>query len=81
MSGSISVRREALVRPGRALVAVAIACILLATTAAAGAAAAGKTEGWTRVVSRGLTDPNNSYTPSSARFNDHLYLSTIAFCV
>ncbi len=78
MSGSISVRREALVRPGRALVAVAIACILLATTAAAGAAAAGKTEGWTRVVSRGLTDPNNSYTPSSARFNDHLYLSTIA---
>jgi len=84
MSGSISIRRRARrgarVRAGRALVvAVAIACLLLAAAVAAvGASAAGKTEGWTRVVARGLTDPNNTYAPFYARFNDHLYLSTIA---
>jgi len=84
MSGSITVRRRARrgarVRAGRALVvAVASACLLLAAAvAAAGASAAGKTDGWTRVVARGLTDPNNTYAPFSARFNDHLYLSTIA---
>ena len=84
MSGSISIRRRARrgarVRGRRALVvAVAIACLLLAAAVAAvGASAAGKTEGWTRVVARGLTDPNNTYAPFYARFSDHLYLSTIA---
>ena len=84
MSGSISIRRGARrgarVLGGRALVvAVAVACLLLAAAvAAAGASAAGKTEDWTRVVTRGLTDPNNTHAPFYARFKDHLYLSTIA---
>ena len=60
--------------------ALALACLLLTAAGATadGASAAGKTEGWTRVVTGGLTDPNNTYAPSYARFRDHLHLSTVA---
>lgn len=57
------------------------ACILAALWffAPAGSAhAAGMTEGWTRVASGGLNDPNNSYAPAVTQFKGYLYLSTTA---
>ena len=42
------------------------------------APAAGKTDGWSKVVSGGFTDRNNSYAPASIEFDGHLYLSTVA---
>ncbi len=84
MSGSVDARAHDCPRVrvlgGLAItVALALVCLLAVAGAVAGeAGAAGKTEGWTRVVNRGLTDPNNTYAPSYARFKDHLYLSTIA---
>ena len=38
----------------------------------------GMTEGWTQVVTGGFTDPNNSYAPSWAKFQDYLYIGTMA---
>ena len=85
MSGSIDTRAQdrprAQVRVQHSLAAaLALACLLLTAAGATadGASAAGKTEGWTRVVTGGLTDPNNTYAPSYARFRDHLHLSTVA---
>jgi hypothetical protein len=40
--------------------------------------AAGMTEGWTKVVSAGFTDRNNSYAPAKIEFKGYLYMSTIA---
>ncbi len=40
--------------------------------------AAGLTAGWTKVVSGGFTDPNNSYAPAVTEFRGYLYLSTTA---
>jgi hypothetical protein len=78
MSRSRHAGRRAGVRAQHVFV-IAVACLLLAAAVVADhASAAGKSEGWTRVVARGLTDPNNTYVPSSAQFRDHLYLSTIA---
>jgi len=42
------------------------------------ARAAGMTQGWSKVVSGGFTDPNNSYAPSVTEFKGYLYLSTVA---
>jgi hypothetical protein len=45
---------------------------------ASSAPAAGMTEGWTKVVSGGFTDRNNSYAPATIEFKGYLYLSTAA---
>ncbi len=36
------------------------------------------TAGWTKVVTAGFTDPNNSYAPAVIEFKGYLYLSTTA---
>jgi hypothetical protein len=45
---------------------------------AGSAHAAGMTEGWTRVASRGFNDPNNTYGPGVTEFKGYLYISTVA---
>lgn len=62
-----------------ALGLVAVVCLLTIGAAAhAGAAPSPMTKGWTRVVSGGFTDPNNSYAPFSVEFRGAFYLSTVA---
>ena len=59
-----------------------VAATVFATIAVSGfcakAQAAGLTAGWTKVVSAGFTDPNNSYAPAVTEFKSYLYLSTTA---
>lgn len=62
-----------------ALGLVAVACVLIIGGAArAVAAPSPMTDGWTRVVSAGFTDPNNSYAPFYTEFKGAFYLSTVA---
>jgi hypothetical protein len=62
----------------------ATVALLLAFSASASAETApiaplpSMTEGWTRVVSRGFTDPGNSHVAFTAEFMGHLYASTMA---
>ena len=59
-----------------------VAATVFATIAVSGfcakAQATGLTAGWTKVVSAGFTDPNNSYAPAVTEFKGYLYLSTTA---
>ena len=61
-----------------ALIAVAALFTLVAGAAYAAVPLPGMTEGWTRVVSAGFTDPNNISAPFEAEFKGYLYLGTIA---
>ena len=76
--------RLGLALPMAAVVAVGAVILLLAgmTWAAvcsvAEAAPPPLTDGWTKVVQGGFNDPNNGYSPSWAKFKDHLYLGTFA---
>lgn len=60
------------------VVAAGVLTALWFVALAGPAFAAGMTEGWTKVVSGGFTDRNNSYAPAAIEFKGYLYLSTVA---
>src|SRR5665647_442483 len=74
------VARSRVIRAVAAAVGLAaVACFLAGGGAArAVAAPAPVTDGLTRVVSGGFTDPNNSFAAFSVEFKGAFYLSTIA---
>jgi hypothetical protein len=61
-----------------AIVAAIVGLLSLAGVAGGAPPLSHFPEGWTRVVSDGFTDPNNTHAPFTAEFKGHLYVSTIA---
>jgi hypothetical protein len=57
------------------IVAAALFAIVTGAAYAVVASLPGMTKGWTRVVSAGFTDPNNSMSPYVTEFNGYLYLA------